>query len=90
MWVEKHFKTFQCCFHQLYFVLGTRLLFNIIIYLKASERLPEFSGLMGKVYPGQMKPLHQIPEPRIDLNGFEGNNSSGHMILPKIILIKPI
>ena len=44
---------------------GSRLLFNIIIYLQAYKRLPEFSGLMGNVYPGQLKPRFSIPEPRI-------------------------
>ena len=60
--------------------------------LKASKRLPEFSGLMGKVYPGQLKPRYQIPEPRIDLNqnGFKGKDNNGRLMPPKIIVVKPV
>ena len=46
------------------FFLGCRLLFNVLIFLRASKTLPEFSGFKGRVYPGQIKPRYQKPEPR--------------------------
>ena len=76
--------------------VGSRLLFNIVIFYRASQRLPEFSGLMGKVYPGQLKPRNQIPEPRIQLmkksfeNGFWGTDHNAQMMTPKIIFVKPV
>ena len=75
-------------FNYIFFV-GSRLLFNIIIFLRASKRLPEFSGLMGKVYPGQLKPRHQIPEPRnrlikkSDDYRFRGAGNNLHLIFVK-------
>ena len=68
--------------------------------MKAYRRLPEFSGLRGKVYPGQLKPRQPIPEPRIplvgnqfslkwNLYGFSGTENNDHLIPPKIILVKP-
>ena len=83
---------------------GSRLLFNIIIYLKAYERLPEFSGLIGKVFPGQLKPRYPIPEPRIETqrcpvvslewnqNGFREAESNGHLnMMPlQIIIVEPV
>ena len=32
--------------------------------MRASKTLPEFSGFKGRVYPGQIKPRYQKPEPR--------------------------
>ena len=44
---------------------GTRLICNIIIFLVASQRLPEFQGYKGRAYPGQPAPCHQLmPVPR--------------------------
>ena len=45
-----------------------RFIFNIIILTKASERLPEFSGLKGKRFPGTLKPrpVKVLPR-RLDL-----------------------
>ena len=76
--------------------VGTRLLFNIIIFFRASKRLPEFSGLMGKVYPGQLKLSNQIPEPRIPLikkscnNEYWGTDNNDQMMTPKIIIVKEL
>ena len=61
---------FAISFVIFYFFVGSRLLFNIIIFFRASKRLPEFSGLMGKVFPGQLKPRYQIPEPMQEPNHF--------------------
>ena len=36
--------------------------------MRASKTLPEFSGFKGRVYPGQLKPRCQKPEPRIQLS----------------------
>ena len=44
---------------------GTRLICNVIIFLVASQRLPEFQGYKGRAYPGQPAPCHQLmPVPR--------------------------
>ena len=83
---------------------GSRLLFNIIIYLKAYERLPEFSGLIGKVFPGQLKPRYPIPEPRIQTlrrpvvslernkNGLREVENNGHLnhVPLQIIIVEPV
>ena len=34
-------------------ILGLRLFFNIWVYSHAKQRIPEFSGLQGKKFPGQ-------------------------------------
>ena len=79
-----------------FFFVGSRLFFNIVIFLRASKRLPEFNGLMGKVYPGQLKPSNQIPEPRIQLikksfdNGFWRTDHKDQMMPPKIIIVKDL
>ena len=41
-----------------------RFVFNIIILSKAFERLPEFSGLRGKRFPGTQKPKTEKVLPR--------------------------
>ena len=55
----------------LYFQISTikefivsRLFLNVIVYFVANLRLPEFSGLEGKVFPGQPPPSPMIPLPR--------------------------
>ena len=55
----------------LYFQISTikefivsRLFLNVIVYFVAKLRLPEFSGLEGKVFPGQPPPSPLIPVPR--------------------------
>ena len=85
-------KIFQYQFYHLYSVEGTQLLFNIIIFLKASKRLPEFSGLKGKVYPGQLKPRYQVPQPRIDFNqnGLMEKDNNVYLMPPEIIIVKPV
>ena len=70
------------------FFVGSRLLFNIIIFFRASKRLPEFSGLMGKVFPGQLKPRYQIPEPMQESNRFCRTVNNGHP-MPLRINVKP-
>ena len=63
--------------------------------MSAYKRLPEFSGLIGKVYPGQLKPRHHIPEPRIQFmkklydDGFRGTGSDG-LLMPPLINVKPV
>ena len=100
-YVSEKISMYHCLIISVSFYIGSRLLFNIIIYLKAYRRLPEFSGLRGKVYPGQLKPRQPIPEPRIpsggsqfshkwDLNGFSGTENNGHLIPPEIILVEPV
>ena len=37
-------------------ILGLRTLFNLKVYFDAKRRLPEFSGLQGRRYPGQPSP----------------------------------
>ena len=66
---------------------GSRLLFNSIIFLEATKKLPEFSGLMGKVYPGQLKPRYQIPEPRNQL--MKKSCDDGCLLKPLRIFVKP-
>ena len=84
-----NFEHISLFLYHLYSSVGSRLLFNIIIFLRASKRLPEFSGLMGKVYPGQLKPRHQIPEPRnrlikkSDDYRFRGAGNNLHLIFVK-------
>ena len=46
------------------FILGLRTLFNLKVYFDAKRRLPEFSGLQGRRYPGQPAPLPYIVTPR--------------------------
>ena len=60
--------------------------------LKASKRLPEFSGLKGKVYPGQLKPRYQVPQPRIDFNqnGLMEKDNNVYLMPPEIIIVKPV
>ena len=62
------------------------------------KRLPELSGLRGKVYPGQLKPQYPLPEPRIqsmknqfflERKGMK-KNDNGHLMPPKIIMVEPI
>ena len=75
------------------FDIGSRLLFNIIIFLEAYKRLPEFSGYKGKVYPGQLKPRYLIPEPRIlewNQHGFRETENNGHLMPPQIIIVEPV
>ena len=43
---------------------GLRTLFNLKVYFDAKRRLPEFSGLQGRRYPGQPDPLPYIVTPR--------------------------
>ena len=80
---------------------GSRLLFNIIIYLQAYKRLPEFSGYRGRVYPGHSKPRYPIPEPRIESakflvslewnqHGFRKAKNSNHIMPPQIIIVEPV
>ena len=69
------------------------------------NRLPEFSGFIGKVFPGQLKPRYQIPEPRIQTlrspvvslvewnqNRFRETENNGHLNLmpPQIIVVEPV
>ena len=42
----------------------SRLFLNVIIYVVAKLRLPEFSGFEGKIFPGQPTPYPFIPVPR--------------------------
>ena len=46
------------------YLIGTRLLCNVVIFLSASKRLPEFQGYMEKTFPGQPKPRRVVPHPR--------------------------
>ena len=46
------------------FILGLRAFFNLKVYFDAKRRLPEFSGLQGRRYPGQPAPLPYIVTPR--------------------------
>ena len=43
---------------------GLRTLFNLKVYFDAKRRLPEFSGLQGRRFPGQPDPLPNIVIPR--------------------------
>ena len=45
-------------------LLVSRLFLNVIIYVVAKLRLPEFNGFEGKVFPGQPPPSPFIPIPR--------------------------
>ena len=51
---------------------------------------------MGKVYPGQLKPSNQIPEPRIQLikkscdNEYWGTDHNDQIMTPKIIIVKEL
>ena len=97
-------KDFKKTFYHHYFFqhwIGSRLFFNIIIYLKASKRLPEFGGLKGNVYPGQLKPRFPIPEPRrqsiknpfsLEWNqkGFSATEINVHVKPTRIILVEPV
>ena len=44
--------------------LGLRLLFNVIVFLIAQIRFPEFNGLKGKRFPGTPSPRIQEILPR--------------------------
>ena len=46
------------------FISVLRTLFNLIVFCDAKRRLPEFSGLQGKRFPGQPDPLPYIVNPR--------------------------
>ena len=46
------------------YIIGTRLLCNVIIYLSALKRLPEFQGYLANRFPGQPKPLRPVLLPR--------------------------
>ena len=66
--------------------------------MNAYKTLPEFSGLRGKVYPGQLKPQYPLPEPRIQStkNPFflerkgMGKYDNGRLMPPKIIMVEPV
>ena len=45
-------------------ILGLRALLNLKVYIDAKRRIPEFSGLQGRRYPGQPAPLPYIVTPR--------------------------
>ena len=44
--------------------IGTRLLCNVVIYLSALKRLPEFQGYLANRFPGQPKPIRPVLLPR--------------------------
>ena len=44
--------------------IGTRLACNVVIYLTASARLPEFKGYQPRTFPGQPSPRTLPPQPR--------------------------
>ena len=46
------------------FVLATRLVCNVVIYLTAMKRLLEFQGYQPRPFPLQPPPRKMIPEPR--------------------------
>ena len=83
-----NFEHISLFLYDFYSFVGSRLLFNIIIFLRAFKRLPEFNGLIGRVYPGQLEPRHQIPEPRrlmkkSDDYRFRGAGNNVHLIFVK-------
>ena len=43
---------------------GLRTIFNLKVYFDARRRLPEFTGLQGRRYPGQLAPRPYIVTPR--------------------------
>ena len=45
-------------------LIGSRLLFNIIIIYTAANRNPEFLGYKGKPFPGQLPPRKVEIQPR--------------------------
>ena len=46
------------------FVLATRLVCNVVIFLTAWKSLLEFRGYQPKTFPLQPPPMKMIPEPR--------------------------
>ena len=69
--------------------------------MRASKTLPEFSGFKGRVYPGQLKPRWQKPEPRVSKFSLEwkqkglcrrtDNKHLGAEIKPRqLIFVKPV
>ena len=52
------------CKYIVYTLLGSRLLFNVVILYTAAKRNPEFLGYTGKLFPGQLPPRPQEILPR--------------------------
>lgn len=58
---EKNFSAFRV---KEMFVLATRLVCNVVIFLTVWKRLLEFRGYQPKTFPLQPPPKKMIPEPR--------------------------
>ena len=55
-------RNLNCVIHLI--ISGLRTIFNLKVYFDARRRLPEFTGLQGRRYPGQLAPRTYIVTPR--------------------------